>query len=124
MTERKKHAPPLSVRMTLAQKARLKQRADAAGRTMGSFVRKLVFDEAIPEIKERTPRGDMTLIGQLLGKIGASRIPNNLNQLAKAMHSGSLPVTPEVLQSVDAACKEIHEMNQLLHKALKPPSES
>lgn len=124
MTERKKYAPPLSVRMTLAQKARLKSNADAAGRTIGSFVRKVLFDEPVPEIRERSPRGDMLLIGQLLGKIGASRISSNLNQLAKAMHSGSLAVTPEVLREVENACKEIHDMNKMLHQALKPPSES
>ncbi|MGF1623944.1 MAG: plasmid mobilization relaxosome protein MobC [Alphaproteobacteria bacterium] len=35
----------------------------------------------------------------MLGELGRSRIANNLNQLARAANSGSLPVTPETVQA-------------------------
>ena len=49
------------------------------------------------------------LLAKLLGVLGKSRIANNINQLAKAANSGSLPVNEEVLQSINDG--DMVEMN-------------
>jgi hypothetical protein len=61
---------------------------------------------------------DEQALSQLLGALGRSRLSSNLNQIAKAVHSGSLPVSPETEQAILAACAEVADMRALVVKAL------
>ncbi len=60
----------------------------------------------------------------MLGALGRSRLSSNLNQLAKAVHSGSLPVTPETKQAILDACAAVQSMSGELIKALGLPPEA
>jgi hypothetical protein len=50
--------------------------------------------------------------------LGQSNLANNLNQLARAANSGSLPVTPDTEQALQLAAAEISQMRLLLLQAV------
>lgn len=51
-------------------------------------------------------------------EIGHSRLPNNLNQLAKAVHSGSLPVNAQTEADIGQACRDVWIIRKALLMAL------
>jgi len=57
--------------------------------------------------------------------LGKSRISQNINQLAKAANSGSLPLNHEVIEELNDACRAIKFVRETLVKAIgiKPQSE-
>lgn len=61
----------------------------------------------------------------LLG-LGASRLSQNLNQLARAVNTGSLPVTPETEADLKEACDAVVQLRNELMRALgsTPPGGS
>ena len=61
---------------------------------------------------------DQRALAHVLSKLGQSRLANNLNQLAKAANTGSLPVTPETESALQAACRDIRAIKHVLMKAL------
>ena len=66
-----------------------------------------------------TPVKDHQELGKLLGELGRSRIANNFNQLAKAVNTGSLEISPDTEQAIQDGCSEIHWMRHTLISALK-----
>lgn len=108
---------PFSMRLTRAQRRRLD--TDAGTMTAGQYVRHCLFEN--PTAQKRTfrrPVQDEQALSQLLGALGRSRLSSNLNQIAKAVHSGSLPVSPETEQAILAACAEVADMRAMVVKAL------
>ncbi|MCE8511054.1 hypothetical protein KBY28_21655, partial [Ruegeria pomeroyi] len=72
-----------------------------------------------------SPVKDAEALGRVLGALGASRLSSNLNQLAKAVNTGSLPVTPETEADLVAACEEVRALRDDLLRALgKSPGAS
>jgi hypothetical protein len=53
-----------------------------------------------------------------LAALRASRISSNLNQLARAAHTGSLPITPETEEDLAEACAAIVAIREELLRAL------
>jgi hypothetical protein len=86
---------PVSLRMTFAEKAKLER--DAAGMSLSSYIRWRLFDpdDMPPHSRGKHPVGDHKALAQLLALLGASRLSSNVNQLARAVNTGSLPVTPD-----------------------------
>jgi hypothetical protein len=108
---------PLSVRFTESEKARLRELAGS--RPVGLYIRERSLQgEALPRAARRSPVRDAEPLARLLGLLGQSRLASNLNQLAKAAHQGSLPVTEEVEADLRRACADVFEMRTLLLKAL------
>ncbi len=92
---------------------------------LGAYIRSQVFEDGKARKRRRykRPVKDHQALGQLLGALGEARLANNLNQLAKAVHTGSLPVTPDTEKALRDACAEIHQMRSLLMRALGFESE-
>ncbi len=108
---------PFSMRLTRAQRRRLDM--DAGAMTAGQYVRHCLFENPTPQKRTfRRPVQDEQALTQVLGALGRSRLSSNLNQIAKAVHSGSLPVSPETEQAILAACAEVADMRALVVKAL------
>jgi hypothetical protein len=61
-------------------------------------------------------------LGRVLAELGRSRIANNLNQLARAANSGSLPMTPEVEATLHEACEAVAPLRGDLIEALGLPA--
>lgn len=113
----KETAPPFSIRLTEEERAALKE--EAGHLPLGTFLRMKLLETPSPRKRSyRQPVKNEKILAQLLAEFGKSRVKNNLNQLAKASHSGSLPVTQETEQEILRACAEVHEIRNCLLSAL------
>lgn len=116
----KKIPTPFSLRLTFEERAALEQ--SAGTRPLGAYIRSKLFDGKEKPRKKRTrtrkPLKDDKALGELLGKLGESRLASNVNQLAKAANSGSLPVTPDTEKALQDACGDVRAMRILLMQAL------
>ena len=116
--EKAKYPPPFSLRLTYEERAFLEAEAD--GKPLGAYIREKILGE---KASARTRRGnspvkDKEALGRVMGALGASRLFANLNQLARAVNSGSLPVTSETEAELKDACKEVADMRADLLRAL------
>lgn len=126
--DKNKYPTPFSLRLTNDERKSLKLAAD--GRPLAAYIRWLIFKEDMPELpKQRTREKysdkDRKLLAKLLGVLGQSRIANNINQLAKAANSGSLPVNEEVIKALEDALESVYWMRNTLIKGMgiKPQGE-
>lgn len=117
--EPKKYPPPFSLRLTHEERARLE--AEANGKPLGAYIReRLLGDDVAPRRKPgNSPVKDKDALGRVVGALGASRLSSNLNQLAKAVNTGSLPVTPETEAELVEACRDVAAMRVDLLRALE-----
>lgn len=113
-----KRPAPLSIRLSDAERVQLER--DAAGLSLSAYVKERVFGEDVPKPVRRgkAPVKDHEALGKLLAQLGASRLASNMNQLAKAAHSGALPVTPETKAALMRACDDIAAMRRMLMQGL------
>lgn len=112
-----KYAPPFSVRLTLAERARLDK--DAGQLPIGEYVRMQLFDN--PDIRQRVyrrPVQDAKILGEVLAALGNSRMAGNLYQIVRAVHAGELAVTPDQQKDLEEALVNVREMRQWLMAAL------
>ena len=118
MPDQKKRDAPLSLRLSRDERARLER--DAAGMSLGAYIKWRLFDpdRKPPRTRGKAPVQDHIVLSQLMALIGNLRLASNVNQLAKAANSGSLPVTPETEAALQNACREISDMRQMLMRAL------
>jgi len=114
----KKYPAPFSMRFTEDERKTLE--LAAGDRPLAAYIRWLIFKEDIPHTRTRgkKPVKDHKELARLLALFGQSRIANNINQLAKAANSGSLPVNVDVLKALNEANKSVHWIRQTLVKAL------
>jgi len=120
-TKPPKYPPPFSMRFTEDERKALE--AAAAGRPLAAYIRWLIFKEDMPDMPKKRTRGesartDHKQLAKLLGALGKSRIANNINQLARAANSGSLPVNEDVLKSLFEAVRSIAWMRKKLIEGL------
>lgn len=119
-----KVASPFSLRLTFEERTALER--EAGNKPLGAHIRSKLFggSEAPRKVRTRTrkPIQDDRAMASLLGALGQSRIANNLNQLAKAVNTGSLPVTPDTEKALNEACSAVQDMRRQLMQALGFPN--
>jgi hypothetical protein len=109
--------PPFSLRLSFDERSQLEK---AAGNmALGAYIREklLTTPEERHHVRDK-PTEDRKMLGQLLSVIGRSHLANNLNQLAKAVNSGSLDVTPDTERMIRESYAEIMWMREILIEAL------
>ena len=114
--QERKYPTHLTLRLTDEEWAVLEKAA--AGLTVSAHVRERLFGEAVAQRRTRgkAPVKDHESLGQVLALLGKSRLASNVNQLAKAANTGSLPVTPETEAEIVQASDSILTMkDHLLH---------
>lgn len=118
MPNKRPRTPPFSLRFTFEERAQLER--DAADMALGAYIRSRVFDESCPprRSRRRRPVKDHKELARLLGMLGDSRLATNINQLSRAVNSGSLILTPARQAKLDRACDDIHFMRIVLMRAL------
>ena len=101
------YPPPFSLRLTYEERARLD--AERGDQSLGGYIRERLFgDDAAPRKKRgNSPVQDKEALGRMAGALGQSRLSQNLNQLARAVNTGSLPVTPETEADLKEACRKV-----------------
>lgn len=109
---------PFSLRLSFEERAQLEK--EAAGLPVGAYIRKQLFhgNETPRQTRGKFPVKDHAALGRVLGALGKARLSNNLNQLAKAVNTGSLPVTPETEDAILQACEDVRAMRLDLLMAL------
>ena len=113
----KKRKAPFSLRLTFEEKAALKKMAGDA--PLGAYIKAVLFEGAPHALKRKPSKvSDQEALGQVLGALGKSRLSSNVNQLAKAVNTGTLPVTPETEADLKEACADIAAMREELLRAL------
>jgi len=113
-----KHHTPFSLRLSFDERGILEH--DAAGKALGAYIRDRLFgDDVTPcTTRGKFPVKDQAALGRVLGALGSSRLSANLNQLAKAVNTGSLPVTPETEEELRRACAAVLAMREDILSAL------
>ncbi len=116
-----KYPAPFSMRFTKDERKSLE--LAAAGRPLAAYIRWLIFKQDMPEMPKKRARGenastDHKQLAKLLGALGKSRIASNINQLAKAANSGSLPVSAEIINALNDSVAAIKWMRETLIKGM------
>ncbi|MBL4538042.1 MAG: hypothetical protein JKP96_05175 [Oceanicaulis sp.] len=119
---RPKRPAPFSLRLSFQERAQLEKLA--AGESLSSFIKRHVFTEegrrnaAPPTKRGKAPVKDHILLAQVLAALGRSRLSQNLNQLAKAVNTGNLPLAYDVERDLRKACGDVQAMRSILMRAL------
>lgn len=110
--------PPFSLRLTFEERARLED--EAGDMALGAYVRARLFDanRIAPRRRSKKPVKDHAALAHVLALLGKSHISNNINQLAKAANTGSLPVTIDTERALNDAVRDVASMRRLLLAAL------
>lgn len=108
---------PFCIRLTDPERKLLLARA---GRLpLGTYIRDVVLaDQAQTRRRCLNPVKDAEALARVLAALGQSRLANNLNQLAKAVNVGALPVMPQTEAEISEACAAVMTMRQDLMRAL------
>jgi hypothetical protein len=86
---------------------------------LSDYIRRQLLGENVAARQpRRRPVEDEEILSALLSGLGKSRLSSNLNQLARAVNSGSLPVSPETEKAILEACADIKTISNNLTKAL------
>lgn len=115
---KEKYPRPFSLRLSFQERAKLEELA--GDMSVGAYIRSQLFNSStIPKgTRGQYPVKDQEALGKVLSSLGKSRLASNLNQLARASNSGSLPVTPETEKAIITACREIRWIRHALVTAL------
>ena len=110
--------PPFSLRLTFEERAGLEQ--EAGDMSLGAYIRSRLFDASRPAPKRRSkkPVKDHSALAQVLALLGKSHIANNINQLAKAANTGSLPVNIDTERALNDAVRDVANIRRTLLAAL------
>ena len=114
----RKTPPPFSLRLTFEERAKLE--AAANGLPLAAYIKAVLFDQDLKTVRRRgtKPVKDHQELAKVLGLLGQSRLSSNLNQLARAVNTGSLPVCEETEAEIRKACADVQAMRADLIKAL------
>lgn len=104
---KKNPSPRITLRLTEEEHAKLKKAAE--GVSVSSYIRKKLFgkDTSLRKTRSRVPVRYQQALAQVLGKLGQTRIANNLNQIAYEANCGSLLMDEETEQEIKVACAQI-----------------
>ena len=108
---------PFSIRLTAEERAQLAH--DAGRLSIAAHVKAVLFKDA-PRKQARGlhPVKDHQALGEVLAKLGASRISSNLNQLAYAANTGTLTFDLAATQQLNEAYQHVREIRELLINSL------
>ncbi len=112
-----KTTTPFSIRFTDEERTFLQEKAGC--RSLGAYIREQLLGEKAEKRRIlRKPKVNEKEIAALLAGLGKSRMPSNLNQLAKAANTGTLDVSGDVEQQLQDAYAAIIAMREALFIAL------
>lgn len=101
----------IGIRLTDEERAIIEEGAEAAGLSIGAFVRKRAIGEEGERFRRRPPadRQELTRLLAQLGKVGG-----NLNQIARRVNSGDQ--SPDL--SIEKAAEAVTETMAVIRKAI------
>jgi hypothetical protein len=117
-TEKGRRRAPFSLRLTFEERAVIE--ANAGSMPVGAYIKSLLLSNDAPKYRARrkSPVADQAALAQVLACLGATRIANNLNQLAHSTNVGSFYFDADTKRAIHEACNDVRIMRQLLMQAL------
>ncbi len=117
-----KATSPYSIRLSAEERDYIRTKAKQMEVTDPAFIRLKVFDDNFRAqssvYQKKGGKQDSKEIGKVLAMLGQSRISNNLNQIAKAINTGTLIMTPEIQSQLTEACLSVQLIRTTLIKGL------
>lgn len=119
---KRKGSAQFSMRLTVEERARLER--EAGDTPLATYIKFRLLNHMPdlaslgPALPDGRPATDTQLIAQLLAALGASRLSNNLNQIAKGVNMGTLEIGPDTEKELLDACTAVKAMRQDLITAL------
>lgn len=113
-----KRLPPLSIRLTVEERADLEARAGDV--PVSAYAKSLLFASGARALRlsPRNPTLDHQILAQLLAALGRSEIAPQLRDRADAARSGSLPVDEVTHAELKRCCADIGWMRDQLMAGL------
>lgn len=116
---RRKRGPTVSIRVSEDERAALIRETD--GDSLNAYLRARMFGTNAASGQRRRHSGsvkDREALARILASLGRSRLPSNLNQIARLAHVGKLPVSENLAVDLREACSDISAMRRDLIAAL------
>lgn len=109
---------PLSIRLSVAERAELDRRA--GDMPVSAYVKARLFGEAYRPASRARRRmsADRVLLAQILGQLGGSGLSASLREMARAAETGSLHVDDLTASYLRDACNDVRNMHLRLLVAL------
>ncbi len=114
-----KQASPYSIRFTPEERALFDAMAKEMELSGAELIRLKLFTDTLHEkfaVRTQNKTHPNKELAQILSLLGQSRIPNNLNQIAKAINTGTLVLDPDVIAQIQEAYQTIQWMRRMLIK--------
>ncbi len=114
----KNSSPRITLRLTDEELTKLKMAAE--GVSLSSYIHRKLFgnDVSLRKTRSRVPVRNQEALAQVLGKLGQTRIANNLNQIAYEANCGSLLMDKKTEDEIKLACAQIAWIRAKLIEAL------
>ena len=113
----KKYYRTYQIRFSQSEREKLDSWAD--GRPIAAYIKDVLFvEERKPERTHGIILEDRKLFAKAFGFLGKSRLANNINQLAKAANSGSLPLDDETKAAILKAANDILWLRRTFMRAM------
>lgn len=113
---------PISLRLSAEEKTQLE--TAAKGQTISAYIRSRLFHPILEsqdcgrDASRLSPRARQTLLARMLAELGRQGFAKSLGDIAEAARAGVLPLSPDVLETVDVACRHIRDLRKHLMIAL------
>jgi hypothetical protein len=123
----RRESSPLCLRVTAEEHRFLVERArEGQHGSVSAFVRARVFgmirsgggDANVNALGRSSAAERLKMLAQVLGALGSSKALLHLTELAEAARIGVLPITPDVIRDIRAACDAVIDIRNLLLRAL------
>ena len=117
-----RNAPaPLSLRLTPEERSQLER--DAAGHPLSTYIRSRLFHHTLGvddlwEVGRLSAQNRQVLLARILAELGHSGFSSSLTEIAEAAHAGVLPLTPDIVETIEGACHQIRDIRRHLIRAL------
>lgn len=117
-TKPRKRLAPVSLRLSVDERAELERVAD--GRSLNSYIKGRIFgaDGKARRDRRALPVRDHAALAQALGLLGAMELASSLRDLSKAAKAGALSVSPETEEELINACAAVLAIKSELMRAL------
>ena len=107
---------PVSIRLSADERSRLE--ADAGSQSLSEYIRARLFGGTARERRVQTTTTNARQLAHILAALGASELGPNLRELVHAARIGALPITPDTVEALTAACTATIEIRNGLMTAL------
>lgn len=112
-----KRPVPLSIRLSVAERADLERRA--AGASLSSFVKDALFSTGSNSVRnDGVQVANRVLLAHILAALGASNIAPNLDRLRRSAEWGELDGDEATIRDLRQACDDIRVMHNALMRGL------